>query len=86
MCRKNTSTGEGEFNYEKELIQYIHQETNIQKEWIQDVIDCYKMCVEEELDSDASVYLENLKLLTGYKDETIHTIMQTMTRYEEMIL
>ena len=86
MCKRYKNAYYEEFDYEKNLVQYIHGQTGIAKELIQDVLDCYKLCVEEELDTEVSVYLENLRLLTGYKYETIQTIMQTMTSYEEMIL
>lgn len=86
MCKRYKNAYYEEFDYEKNLVQYIQGQTGIPQELIQDVLDCYKLCVEEELDTEVSVYLENLRLLTGYKYETIQTIMQTMTSYEEMIL
>ena len=81
MCQYNKK-----INYEKELINYIKEKTNIEKQHIQEVILCYKMCMEEDLNLDSSVYYQDLILLTGYKYETIKTIMQGMTSYEEMLM
>jgi hypothetical protein len=73
-------------DYETNLIKFIKNETNISEDYINEVISCYKICTEEDINEEPMSYYHNIHLLTGFDFELIKKIFKTMSSYEEEIL